>query len=350
MMEQAALELKKRLEKLDMTLLEKYPVYRKYLQVYLREYDSVIVRYKYILQKALKLRDAEGTSLLDFGGGTGILSFLSLLSGVGSVTYLDINPEMCRGAETVARALGFPLKETITGGYEDIDGRKKYDVIINYDVLEHLYRPIEAFRALGGVLNPGGTILMASGANWLNPVIMFFNTRRQLLWEKKGTPNMIPRRDARRKIIHTLFPDIERDVLELMTRKTRGMRRDDIERAVKFFLKTGIAPKPPFWTDTCDPETGNWGEHSVNFFRLAKKLREEFDVVRVEPGFYPESGGQYSQYDNASDDRIVSMIYPWMRFSMIKLAPVWNRMIRRFPGVLRYMIAPYYLVLVKKVV
>ncbi len=343
-------ELKKRLASLDMTLLDDYPVYRKYLQVYLREYDSVIVRYEYILEKALKLRKVGDVSLLDFGGGTGILSFLALLHGVGSVTFQDINPEMCEGASIVAKELGFPLKETISGGYEDIDRRKRYDVIINYDVLEHLYRPIEAFQALGAVLNPGGTILMASGANWLNPVILFFNTRRQLLWEKKGTPNMVPRREARRRIILELHPELCGDLLDLLTRKTRGLRRDDIQRAVAFYLKTGILPKPPFWTDTCDPETGNWGEHSVNFFGLAKRLRESFDVVRVEPGYYPESGGQYSQYDNASDDKVVSLIYPWMRLLMIKLAPLWNMLIRRFPGVCRYMVAPYYLVQVKKVV
>ncbi len=345
---QATLELKKRLQSVDMHLLESYPVYRKYLQVYIREYDSVVVRYRYILQKALKFRELDRVSLLDFGGGTGILSFMALLVGVGKVTYLDINPEMCEGVKIVAAAMNLPLAETVAGGYEDLDRRKKYDVILNYDVLEHLYKPLDAFLALGETLNPGGTILMASGANWLNPVILFFNTRRQLLWEKKGTPNMISRREARRKMIQEMIPDA--DNLEMLVKKTRGLRRDDIEKAVLFYNRTGIQPVPPFWTDTCDPETGNWGEHSVNFFKLAKRLREHFDAVRTEPGYYPESGGQYSQYDNASDDRIVSLIYPWMRFLMIKLAPLWNHLIRRLPGVCKYTIAPYYLVQVKKVV
>jgi len=346
---QAASELKSRLLALDMGSLSDCPVYGKYLANYIREYDAVIVRYVHILERALRHRDPTTTTLLDFGAGTGILSFLAALAGVGRVVSLDINPEMSRAIGQTAAALGITLHGCLTGSYENITQvtDERFDVIINYDVLEHLYSPPAAFAALRGVLNPGGGILMASGANWLNPVILFINTRRQLLWERHGTPNMTARREARRQIITAACPHLSAMELDYITARTRGLRREDILAALERYARTGQAPKPPLWTDTCDPETGNWGEHSVNMFALARRLRELFAVVRLEPGLYPEVKQSFNEYNNSADDRLVSRLYPALRYAAVNLAPQWNRLVRLLPGAAAFVVAPYYIVWAK---
>jgi 2-polyprenyl-3-methyl-5-hydroxy-6-metoxy-1,4-benzoquinol methylase len=93
---------------------------------------------------------------LDIGVGDG--EFLEHLAGAGwEVEGTDYSPEAAR--ITGARLGG---KTIHVGSFEDLDlGGPSFDLITFWDVLEHLYRPLNALRNARGLLNEGGALIVS---------------------------------------------------------------------------------------------------------------------------------------------------------------------------------------------
>ena len=179
-LDQAASRLYQKLSKLDIEALE----ISAYSQRYLRDLTHVHVlrvmlqRYAYLLAWALDGSQApyEQFVLVDYGGGTGILSLLAREMGIGRVIYNDIYEVSTRDARVIAQALGLPAEMYVTGDLAELNAyfqekQLRYQAVVSYDVIEHIY-DIEGFlRELPACAGAQARIVMASSANPFNPRI-----------------------------------------------------------------------------------------------------------------------------------------------------------------------------------
>jgi 2-polyprenyl-3-methyl-5-hydroxy-6-metoxy-1,4-benzoquinol methylase len=107
-----------------------------------------------------------GAVVLDFGCADGAISQRYLECGAAKVIGVDINPreiERARTKHTDPR-LEFHVSTTTTLPLPD----QSVDVIISYDVFEHVEYPEKILRELKRVLRPGGQILIGTWG-WRHP-------------------------------------------------------------------------------------------------------------------------------------------------------------------------------------
>ncbi len=337
-------KLKEMLLSVDLSQFDAYGSdFAGYVRVYQDTIDGVLPRYVDLIHRTCRHRSAD-MSFLDFGGGTGILSFLAKLCGISFVCYMDFDRNQTEGSRKLAEHLRIPVDDFITGSYEGIETTctHRFDVIADYDVLEHVYSPEQTFLSLKRVLKPGGEVCMASGANTMHPVISIICKRRHRLWEELGSSKRRAHLDTRRDIIREAFPDMATQDLELLARSTRGLRRGDILAAASLYRERGMLTRPAPGTNTCDPADGNWAENLMDFLSLAERLRIHFRSVDAGPGLYSPVRPRITQAVDKPDDPLVKLLYPSIYFAAMLLSPLSNLLIRALPYRLKFMVAPYY--------
>jgi glycosyltransferase involved in cell wall biosynthesis len=91
----------------------------------------------------------------DLGADRGLLS-AKIAERVAHVTSVGLEkPSEAGGAEAIALDLDEP--------FESILGRRRYDVVLALDVIEHLRNPEEAVRRIAAVMKPGATLYASTG-------------------------------------------------------------------------------------------------------------------------------------------------------------------------------------------
>lgn len=101
-----------------------------------------------------------GKDILDVACGTGVLIPDYLARDVGSITAIDIAPEMikiARGKFTQANL------EFICGDVETTEFEKKFDCIVVYNAFPHFPEPKRLIKRLTSLLKEGGTLTVAHG-------------------------------------------------------------------------------------------------------------------------------------------------------------------------------------------
>lgn len=101
---------------------------------------------------------AAGMDVLDVACGTGVLFPDYLARNVGSLTAVDISPEMVK----IARSK-FPSVAVYCGDVEAVSFGKKFDAIMVYNAFPHFPEPEKLIANLSGLLNSGGTLTVAHG-------------------------------------------------------------------------------------------------------------------------------------------------------------------------------------------
>ena len=101
-----------------------------------------------------------GARVLDVACGTGVMIPYYLERKVGSVTAIDISPEMAKIA-----AEKFPQEnvQVICGDVETAQFPQYFDCIVIYNAFPHFPEPEQLIRRLSGLLKPGGTLTVAHG-------------------------------------------------------------------------------------------------------------------------------------------------------------------------------------------
>ena len=99
-----------------------------------------------------------GIDVLDVACGTGVLFPDYLKRNVGSVTAIDISPEMAKLA-----ASKFPEVNVICGDVETTDFGKQFDTVMVYNAFPHFPNPAKLIEVLAGVVKPGGKLSIAHG-------------------------------------------------------------------------------------------------------------------------------------------------------------------------------------------
>ena len=123
-------------------------------------WDADMIRDDGIISKILDGAEVgPGKHVLDVACGTGVLFGDYLQRGVGSVTAVDISPEMVK----IARGK-FPEQiQVLLGDAEKLDFGKKFHCILVYNAFPHFPDPENLIRVLSGWLEEGGTLTVAHG-------------------------------------------------------------------------------------------------------------------------------------------------------------------------------------------
>jgi tRNA (cmo5U34)-methyltransferase len=103
---------------------------------------------------------AKTQSVLDFGCGTGLVTF-DLAPQVGSITGADTSPGMLKTLAGKAEALGIPLHLLALAGTGSDDLGGPYDLIVSSMTLHHVADVPALFRQFARHLHPGGRVALA---------------------------------------------------------------------------------------------------------------------------------------------------------------------------------------------
>lgn len=118
----AAGRLYKKLKDLDVAHLDISDYSKKYLINHLINLHGTLRKYSYILSWSL----ASSTvslyifKVLDYGGGTGILSLLAKELKIGTVIYNDIYDVSCNDAKIIGQAIGNESDYYLQGDIDDV--------------------------------------------------------------------------------------------------------------------------------------------------------------------------------------------------------------------------------------
>lgn len=242
--------------------------------------------------------------LVDYGGGSGLISLLAVEVGIGTVIYNDIYDVSCKDVEYLSHALGMAVNHVVCG---DVDVLVSYlqknsisiNAITSYDVLEHIYDVEAHFEKLSH-LNDSFQIVYASGANIANPRYVHSVRKAQIeaeyktrdkKWGHKERDTLRSFLDVRREIISTYAPDLTPELVDQLAGATRGLIQHDIEKCVdEFRLQGSITYHIEHPTNTCDPYTGNWCEHLMDFEWLAQAIKNADFSVEIAAGYYETCG------------------------------------------------------------
>ena len=124
------------------------------------QWDADMIRHDDIIAKILDgAQVAPGKDVLDVACGTGVLFPDYLARNVGSLTAVDISPEMVKIAESK-----YPGRvKVLCGDVETLDFGRKFDCIVVYNAFPHFPEPERLIRTLSGLLKVGGTLTVAHG-------------------------------------------------------------------------------------------------------------------------------------------------------------------------------------------
>ena len=247
----------------------------------------------------------EDFSMVDYGGGSGLITLLATEAGFGGVIYNDIFEVSCADVKKLSEALGMQVDHVVPGDVEDLITYLKresisVDAVVSNDVLEHIYDVRAHFRHLASLAENPFRVVHATGANSLNWRFSAHAKKQQLeveyenreaKWGHKDRDTLQAYLEVRRNIIFEYAPKLEKTHVEKLARATRGLMKQDIEKCVdEYHRKGSISYQPDHPTNTCDPLTGNWCEHLMDFDWLAQAVEASGFSVKILPGAYFISG------------------------------------------------------------
>ena len=123
------------------------------------QWDADMIRDDQIISMILDMGNVNaGADVLDVACGTGVLFPDYLKREVGSLTGIDISPEMVK----ITREK-FHQVEVLCGDVEEAGFNKKFDCIMVYNAFPHFPDPEHLISVLSGLLKPGGTLTVAHG-------------------------------------------------------------------------------------------------------------------------------------------------------------------------------------------
>ena len=261
---------------------------------------------------------------LEYGAGSGLTSLLANEFGL-NVIYNDIYNISALDAHTIAKAIGNEALHYVTGDLiQIIDFLKSHNIycnaVVSSDVIEHIYDIKSFFRTLPLLGEHSLSVVMCSGANPFHPYvrrqlikkqIQFENTDRKMEYGHKERDSLKAYRKTREEIISSYLTKnnitLKKDEILKLLETTRGMNYIDIQKAIEKYNKSQKFPIPQQYpTNTCDPFTGNWCEHLMNPFELAKILSTSGITSSVYPGYYGNFPGFTKRFIGKILDRIIS--------------------------------------------
>jgi 2-polyprenyl-3-methyl-5-hydroxy-6-metoxy-1,4-benzoquinol methylase len=317
--------LHERLVSLDVSTVGLSDYNQRYLKAKISDIATALHTYGCILHQALKnsALPIEKLTVVDYGGGSGVLSLLAKELGVGTVIYIDIYEISRQDAAKLSAKIGLPLDHTLSG---DVDALVEYarqhslvvNAVVSFDVLEHIYDVPAHFKKLNSLSTQPFRAVYASGANIKNRWYVKGVTQqhiaaeyrdREKQWGQKERDTLRAYFDLRKEIISTHAPQLTEKEIDQLARETRGLMKGDIERCVDEFRASGkhsYIPDHP--TNTCDPTNGNWCEHLMDQNWLLARVQEAGFQVQILPGNYYVSGTLTKKAKKLAVNTVISIL------------------------------------------
>lgn len=117
-------------------------------------------------------------SILDIGCRDGALTRYAI-SKENTITGCDIDTDSLDHAK--GRGINTMYMD-LNGSWEEL-GDKRYDIVMAFEIIEHLYFPEKVLEKIKGRLKEGGYLIgsVPNAFSWMNRILLFLGT-------KKGTP------------------------------------------------------------------------------------------------------------------------------------------------------------------
>jgi len=322
---EAATRLFNKLIQLNIKTLEISEYNKKYLGRYLAALESILITYSYILawtitNSKISIKDFV---LIDYGGGSGMLSLLAKELGVGLVVYNDIYEMSCRDSRTIAKGINNEANYYINGEIDDViefleSQSLSCNAIASHDVIEHIYNVDYFIKKISHLSDDPYKIVMSTGANPYNPYLRRKLMRKQKIFEYQDRAIQSGHKTGhtskayfsiRKEIITAMAPELTDVEIYKLTKASRGLIETDIKKLINKYLATGQIPHPPEHpTNTCDPYTGNWAEHLMDISQLKDILTSAGFNVQILSGYYDGSS------NNAIKQSFGKILNPMIRF------------------------------------
>lgn len=297
---------------------------QRYFQTYIDNYSFYSSIYTQLLINAIKeLKQAVDQSILvDYGGGSGMLSFLAKEAGFMTVIYNDIYKVSVDDVRKISLSLEIPIDHFIEGDAEEVvDYLNSKDIhpdlICSMDVLEHIYSVKTWFTTITK-LNCDFSLVFMTSANACNPIINRKLRKVQLRDEYKGTSKYWGWKDrdmnkpflqAREEIIQDYDPGMNVELIHFLAKCTRGLIKEDIEKLLEEYHDKGeIQYRPEHSTNTCDPYTGNWSEKILKPAYLKEIVESNGLKFEIRNSYYSYSDRGFVNLAKTMINYIISFI------------------------------------------
>lgn len=293
--EKEAKDLADQLHAIDYTLL---PI-SDYNKEYLKRQEKAYLYYTRICGHCLAtsfttlLHPDRAFTLVDYGGGTGLLSMMAKKIGVERVIYIDLNPQSVETVKVMKEQTGLGPDVILEGDSDTLaawcaEQKIKPDLLIGLDVIEHVYNLEKFFADLTGI-NKQMEMKFTTASNPLNVRKKRKLQKLMAEYEKGGnaSPNYY---ELRKEYLAQVNPGYSPEELEKVATATRGLTFDDIHKILyQGRMSREQAEALPCFKDpynTCDPRNGNWMERILPLKEYEDLLKSCQYSLELGNGFY----------------------------------------------------------------
>ena len=260
------------------------------------------------LEKCLELASLspEEMTIVDYGGGHGLLSAYAKSLGFGRVVYVDINPEAVRMAEQLFEMIGLRPDDIITGDVSQLiewchASEVTPNALVSIDVIEHIYVLDDFFGAIHS-LSPQMKMVFTTASTPYNSRVVR-NLHKAMQADELGTTTRKGFWQKRRDYIQTVWDDMSERELDYWADNTRGLTYDDVKRAVE-------SRSPNLLCDdynTCDPAIGSWTERILPEEDYRQLLLPYGWSLDVKPGHYNVHRRGLKAIASRRNNKVISM-------------------------------------------
>lgn len=298
----AASNLFQKLEKDDVNELDISDYSKKYFGNYQSKLHYSLECGCFILAHSLNHLgdDFANATVLDHGGGLGMLSLLAKSAQIKTVVYNDIYDVSTNDAKKIASLLNVSANYYICSDIIELvaELNNKHitiDCFISRNVIEHIYNLEEFFSELRNVPGKNLAVFIATTANEKNILVDQYTKKLQRKaefefsagkWDKNRDAKK-PYSILRKEILLEAYPNLQRKELMELVICSRGLIKKDILVMAEKYVKDGIMPnRPSHPSNTCDPYTGNRTENLISIDQYKKLFEKNGFKFETFSGFY----------------------------------------------------------------
>jgi len=298
----AANNLFQKLKNVNVNELEISDYSKKYFSNYQSKLQYSLECGCYILAHSLNYlgENFRNATVLDHGGGLGMLCLLAKSAQIKTVIYNDIYDVSTNDAKTIAKSLNCSADYYICSDIKELvfelnSKQLLIDSFVSRNVIEHIYNLQEFFEELNKVSGENLNVFMATTANEKNILVDVYTKKMQRKAEfeyasgkwDKGRDSKKPYSIIRKEILLENYPNLQRKELMELVICSRGLIKSDILVMAEKYLKDGIMPqKPVHPSNTCDPLTGNRSENLLSIEHYKNLFINNGFSFDVYAGFY----------------------------------------------------------------
>lgn len=243
--------------------------------------------YRGVLDRMLEMCNLspDRITIVDYGGGHGLLSILAKKLDFGNVIYVDYSPGALQTVQLLGEMLDAKPDIVLQGDAATLrDWCRDNGVVPNgvlaMDVIEHIY-VLDDFFAMLHEISPAMKMIFTTASNPFNQRVAR-RLRKAMQADELGTTLRKGYWQMRRDFIQKLQPEMSERELDYWADNTRGLIYSDVERAVE-------SQSPNLLLDpdnTCNPETGSWTERILPVDDYRQLLLPYGFSLSVLPGRY----------------------------------------------------------------